>query len=34
MAKIFMVRIEDDDFDAVREKYMTESLQGQMTNKL
>jgi|GEM_PF-6098929 hypothetical protein len=21
MAKIFIVRIEDDDFDAVREKY-------------
>jgi hypothetical protein len=28
MAKIFMVRIEDNDFDAVREQYMTESLQG------
>jgi len=28
MAKIFIVRIEDDDFDAVREKYMTESRQG------
>ena len=28
MAKIFVVRIEDNDFDAVREKYMTESRQG------
>jgi hypothetical protein len=28
MAKIFIVRIEDDDFVAVRDKYMTESRQG------
>ena len=28
MAKIFMVRIEDDDFDLLREKCGTESLQG------
>jgi hypothetical protein len=28
MAKIFMVRIEDADFDAVRDKYMKESRQG------
>ena len=28
MAKIFMVRIEDDDFDAVRDAYMKESRQG------
>jgi len=28
MAKIFLVRIEDEDFDAVREKYMKESRQG------
>ena len=28
MAKIFIVRIEDHDFDAVREKFMTESRQG------
>ena len=28
MARIFMVRIEDDDFDLLREKCGKESLQG------
>jgi hypothetical protein len=28
MAKIFMVRIEDVDFDEIREKYGKESLQA------
>ncbi len=28
MAKIFIVRIEEHDFDEIREKYMTESRQG------
>jgi hypothetical protein len=28
MARIFMVRIEDDDFDVLREKCGKESLQG------
>ena len=28
MAKIFIVRIEDGDFDALRQKYGKESLQG------
>jgi hypothetical protein len=28
MARIFIVRIEDDDFDVLREEYGKESLQG------
>ena len=28
MAKIFIIRIEDNDFDAVRDGFMKESRQG------